>query len=512
MNHMSTPLSRRGFVAGAAALATAAVAGSTSLAQADPSPVHEPTISVPSSVTETLECDLVICGAGAAGMWAGVEAARNGVKVIIIEKGADLNVSNAAMAGGPMAVGTAQQLEADPGFTVEVAFNDIMDYAHWSINAPLVKAALEISGDTVDTWINDFGIQMELGPDAYNVGHRVRLTFGTPDRFKPMAEEIESNGGQLLFSTPMTALVQDEQGTVTGVYATDESGDPIQINAKATLVCTGGFQGNDTMMREKFGTQVLPLGNVLSIGTGYDAMVAAGAASGTHWGILGNEFAGSNAKDPWNFSMFNNPFSALAIKGGLYVNRDGRRFTNEGKYAEFPLAIGGAISLEIGGPFYGIYGQETIADAVANNEGAEDMLQSALDKGWAFTAETIEDLAEILGMDDLPQTLETYNGYCEAGIDEQFYKTPELLIAQQTGPFYAFEYQPSCWATEGGVKTDDRLRVIDTNGKPIEGLYCAGVDNASILMAPYHRYEGTSLAMCFNTGRLAGRYIAEALA
>lgn len=505
--NVSSSISRRNLIAAAA---TAVAAAGIASAQAEPL-VHEPTISIPQEVVETLECDVVICGAGAAGMWAAVEAARAGLKVIVIEKGASVNVSNGAVAGGPMAVGSAQQIAEGDGFTVEIAFNDIMEYAHWSINAPIVKACLEISGETVDMWTNEFGIALNLKNDDYGAGYKVRLMFGSPDRFAPLMQFVEERGGTFLCETPMTALVQDETGAVTGVYALNPAGEPIQINAKATLVCTGGFQGNDTMMREKFGTQVLPLGNVLSIGTGYDAMMEAGAASGTHWGILGNEFAGSNVKEPWGFAMFGNPFSALAIQGGLYVNRDGRRFTNEGKYAKMPLAIGGAISLEIGGPFYVVIGQETMA-GLMEREGAADMLQGAIDKGWAFTGETIEELAEVCGMVDLAATLEAYNGYCDAGYDEQFYKDAEYLDAQKTGPFYAFEYQPSCWATEGGVKTDDRMRVINTDGAPIPGLYCAGVDNASTLMAPYHRYEGSSLLMCYNGGRLAGRYIAEALA
>lgn len=513
-------ISRRALLAGTTAIAAAGMA--TSVARATEGANSSAQDVRSEQADSTMSCDIVICGAGAAGLWAGVEASRAGAHVIVVEKGASLAMSCGSQAGGPLAVGSKLQQESGEGFTVQTAFQDIMEWAHWSINAPVVKECLKISGETVDLFQEDFGEEMALLPDSYGVGYRVRCVWAKDgqlyagatgeDRMQPLADEIVANGGQVLMSTEMTSLVQDESGAVAGIMARGESGT-IQIDAKAVLVATGGFQGNPDMILEKFGTQVLPLGNTLSVGTGYEAMKAVGAAAGTHWGILGNEFAGSNAKDPWSFAN-SNPFYSLAIQGGLYVNRFGRRFTDEGQYAKFPLAIGGAISLEIGGYFYGVYDQATIDGVIAADQSGEaaDKLQAAFDAGWGFKADTLEELAEITGAEDLAQTVNTYNEYCARGTDADFYKDSTLLVAQSTAPFYAFQYQPSCWATEGGVKTNDRLQVIDTDGAAIPGLYCAGVDNGSILMAPYHRYEGTSLCMAFNTGRLAGKYMAEDIA
>ena len=138
-------------------------------------------------------------------------------------------------------------------------------------------------------------------------------------------------------------------------------------------------------------------------------------------------------------------------------------------------------------------------------------IQRAIDNGWGFKADSIEELAELIGTPALAVTVETYNVDAKAGTDSLFYKQADLMAPIAEGPFYAFEYAPSCWVTLGGVKTDDHLRVLDENGQRIEGLYCAGVDNGTILMVPYHCYEGTSLCMAYNTGRLAGIYMAEDL-
>ena len=517
-------MTRRGFVAGAASTVAGVTILASGAAYADEA--SEGDAAAGEAATEdagssrVMECDVVIAGAGAAGLWAGVEAVDAGLNVIVVEKGVSVAVANGAQAGGPLAVGSKIQQEIGDGFDVEIAFNSIMDWAHWSINAPVVKAALELSGNTIDRFTDDFGIQMVVLPDSYNAGYQVRCSFSadgtTPysvsgeDRFMPLVNWIEERGGQVLLQTPMTGLVTDSDGAVIGIRATDQDGE-LQINAKAVCVCTGGFQGNEEMMFEKFGTQVLPLGNTLSDGTGINAMVEVGAALDTHWGIAGNEFACSTPKDPWSFANANG-CASIGIMGGLLVNADGRRFTNEGKYAELPLAIGGTISLEVGGTFYGIFDQ-TYMDTVAagTTEDIASDIQRAMDNGWGYRADSIAELADMIGTPALEATVEAYNGFAETGEDTEFYKDASYLTPVADGPFYAFEYAPSCWVTLGGVKTNDRLQVIDDMGTPIKGLYCAGVDNGTILMVPYHCYEGTSLGMAYNTGRLAGRYIAEDL-
>ena len=316
---------------------------------------------------------------------------------------------------------------------------------------------------------------------------------------KPLQEFVESKGGEFLFNTAGKRLIM-EDGACTGVQC---EGDGVtDVKAKAVIVATGGFLGNVDMMREKFGTFVNPLGNVLSVGEGIDMVQAA---------------------------------FTIGIYGTLLVNNQGRRFSNEGKFANLPLALGGAISL-VGGKYYAVVDQAyvdglnsgkdawTLCGADEVNwrtgmmtlkdkplENVQGSIDDAVSAGWAFKADTIEALAQAIDAPELVETLDEYNGYCADGNDEQFYKPACFLQPVTTGPFYAFQYEPSAWVTIGGIRTNDRLQAIDGEGVAIPGLYVAGADNGTLMSAPYCDYEGYSLMCAYCGGRLAGQYAVETI-
>ena len=499
MSH--TTVSRRSFLTlgGLAALgAGAALAGCAPQAPsaaklADTGEGDTAAASAMQTADETKECDIAIVGAGGAGMWAAVEAVRAGKSVIVIEKGVDVGVSNGSIAGGPFMVGSKLQQNAGITFTVEEAFNHIMEYSHWSTNAAAVKRAVELSGSTVDQFTDEFGVATGLRPDNYGAGHdSVRCNFQ---------------------SDPKDSKTQ----------------------AKGVIVATGGFLGNVDMMTERFGTFVNPLGSILSVGEGIEMVQAVGGQVSTQWGIAGNEFSGSNQNADGLWGKGNAAFS-IGIYGTLLVNNQGRRFSNEGKFANLPLALGGAISL-VGGQYYAVVDQAYVDGLAGGTDpwtlcGADEVnwrtgmmtlkdkpledvqanIDAGVDAGWIFKADTVEALAEAIGAPELVTTLEEYNGYCAAGKDEQFYKPACFLQPVAEGPFYAMQYEPSAWVTIGGIRTNDRLQAIDDAGIAIPGLYVAGADNGTLMSAPYCDYEGFSLMCAYSGGRMAGMYAAEAVA
>lgn len=541
-------LSRRKFLAlgSVAALAgTAAMAGcsagNSNGSSASESGTSDEVVGI-RTADETKECDVAVVGAGGAGLWAAIEALRAGKSVILVEKGSSVGVSNGSIAGGPFVVGSKLQQEAGIGFTVEEAFNHIMEYAHWSTNAAAVKAAVSISGETVDQFTEVFGVATGLRPDNYGAGHAsVRSNFQTDptdsstqlrgeDRMGPLKEWIEQEGGEFIFDTTGKALIMEE-GVCTGVQCEQES-TVIDIKAKAVIVATGGFLGSPEMMVEKFGTHVNPLGNVLSIGEGIKMVEAAGGQVSTQWGIAGNEFSGSN-KDAEGLWGRTNAAFALGIYGTVLVNNQGRRFSNEGRFANLPLALGGAISL-VGGQYYAVVDQAfidglnsgidawTLCGSDETNwysgmmtlkdkplENVQSDIDAAVEAGWAFKADTIEALAEATNLPDLAATLETYNADAATGADSLFYKPACFMQPVATGPFYAFQYEPSGWVTIGGIRTNDHMQAIDNEGIAIEGLYVAGADNGTLMSAPYCDYEGFSLMCAYSGGRLAGMYASE---
>lgn len=345
----------------------------------------------------------------------------------------------------------------------------------------------------------------------------------------PLQQWAESNGAQFVFNTTGKTLIM-ENGACTGVQCEQES-KIIDVKAPAVIVCTGGFLGNTDMMLERFGTFVNPLGSVLSVGEGIDMVQAAGGQLSTQWGIAGNEFSGSNQNAEGIWGKKNAAF-AIGIYGTMLVNNQGRRFSNEGKFANLPLALGGAISL-VGGQYYAIVdqayidglnsgvdawtlcgsdsenwrtGEMTLKDKPLENVQAD--IDAAVEAGWVFKADSVEALAEAISAPELVETVETYNAYCAEGKDEQFYKPACFLQPVAEGPFYAMQYEPSAWVTIGGIRTNDRLQAIDSKGLPIKGLYVAGADNGTLMSAPYCDYEGYSLMCAYSGGRMAGMYAA----
>ncbi len=547
MSEITKGLSRRSFLTlgGVAALGgAAALAGCAPQASSESkSGSAKGDDAAMKTADQTKECDIAVVGAGGAGMWAAVEAVRAGKSVVVIEKGANVGVANGSLAGGPFIVGSKLQQEAGIDFTVEEAFKHIMEYGHWSTNAAAIKAAVEISGETIDQFTSDFGVPTGLRPDNYGAGHAsVRANFQSDPkdsktqtkgeaRMKPLQEFVESEGGEFLFNTAGKRLIM-ENGACVGVQCEGEG--VIDVKAKQVIVATGGFLGSADMMLEKFGTFVNPLGNILSVGEGIDMVQAAGGQVSTQWGIAGNEFAGSNQKADGLYDRKNAAFT-VGIYGTLLVNNQGRRFSNEGKFANLPLALGGAISL-VGGKYYAVVDQTyvdglnagtdawTLCGSDAENwrtgmmtlkgkalENVQANFDAAVDAGWAFKADSIEALAEAIDAPDLTKTVEAYNAACAAGKDDQFYKPACFLQPVAAGPFYAMQYEPSAWVTIGGIRTNDRLQAIDAEGAAIPGLYVAGADNGTLMSAPYTDYEGYSLMCAYCGGRLAGQYAAAAI-
>ena len=534
MQNSSFELSRRNFVALGTAAAATAVAAGTSVALADEQKADE--AAAPTS--DTLEDDVVIAGAGAAGLLAAVEACRAGKSVVVIDKASGIGMANGALAGGPFVVGSAQQLAAGIEFPPEEAFQHIMEWSHWSINAPVVRACVYMSGSTADMFTEDFGIDTFMRPDNYGAGYdSVRHGFGASDaqvrgedRFRPIMEWCEERGAQFVFECAMESLVM-EDGVCKGMNVVYGDGTKAQVLGKKTLVATGGFLGSDDMMMEHFGTKVNPLGQTLSDGTGINAVIEAGGVYGTQWGIAGNEFTGSSDKVTPVYDRKSAAF-CCGIYGTLLLNHQGRRFANEGRFANFPLAIGGAISL-VGGSYYAVVDQAYVDALEGSNayvvdgsnaeqwptgkmtldgktlENVQASFDAAVEEGWCYKGETLEELGETLGLPSFAGAVEDYNALCEAGEDAQFGKPSCFLQPVVSGPFYALQFQPSAWVTIGGIRTNDRLQAIDKTGAVIENLFVAGADNGSTISAPYCDYEGTSLMTAFNCGRLAGQWMAE---
>ena len=482
--------------------------------------------------SETRECDVAVVGAGAAGLQAALKLARGGKKVIVIEAGPSAAISNFAMCGGPTACETKLQAQENATVTLDQIFTYMNEFSRGSVNSALLRNCLAHTGEAIDAML-DLGIEMELIPDTYGVGFRGRHFFQVDGegRTAPLVADIESNGGEFMYNTRAEKVIMAD-GAVAGVQ-TDAG---VDVMAPAVVVCTGGFGGNEEMQIEKLNTKVFPLGSTISDGTGINMVLDAGGAWDRNFAVPGNE-CGAVSKattSPFTEDWHNtNEHLGYWLFGGLYTDPVGERFISEGKIAQFPLAVGGEALLRAGKAYVimdddyyqavqneGIYAylgepEEWIAGPAAGYynvtpENGEAHLQEAIDQGWAVKADSIAEIAEAFDLPALEQTVENYNRYCDTGVDEEYGKEAHFLKAVKTAPFYAFEYVPSCWSTNGGVKVDSHLRAVDKDNRAIPGLYVAGVDQGSVYSVPYYTNEGSSVGLAIGSGAYVADEILEA--
>ena len=487
--------------------------------------------------TITYDADVVIAGAGAAGLMAALNLSRAGKKVIVLECSANANGSNFSMCGGPAACETKMQKEENEWVSLDTLFTHMYNFTNTAVNGRLLRKVLACTGKAIDD-MQDLGIEMYLWPDAYDNGFRARhfIVSEGEERISPIVKEIEANGGQFIYNAKAREPIM-EDGKVVGLKAASGS-DVIAVTAKASIVCTGGFIGSTKMQKKYLNTSVLALGNTSSDGTGIELAHKAGGVDDRIFAVLGNECgAVAPTTTGWPFTeewANKNEHYGYWLFGGLYTDGNGERFISEEQVARFPLAIGGealirqgkaycvmdsdyyngvmneGIYAYLGSPAEWVAGEE--ADYYKTTpENADAHLEQAIAEGWAYKADTIEELADHFGLTHLAETVKNYNDYCANGKDEEFYKSATFLKPVATAPFYIFEYAPSAWGTNGGIKVDASLRALDENNEPIEGLYIAGVDTGSMYSMPYYDNPGSSVGLALGSGVLAANEIIAAL-
>ena len=479
----------------------------------------------------TRECDVVVVGAGAAGLMAALKLSEAGKRVIVVEKAPSAAMSNFSMCGGPAACETKLQEQEGETVTLDTLFNYMYDFSRTSVNGALLRNCLAGTSDALNTMI-DLGIPMSLWPDVYGNGFRARhyLESEGNERVAPLVDAIEATGGEFMYSTGGEKIIMSD-GAVAGLQ-TDQG---VDVMAPAVVVCTGGFLGGEDLQMQVFNTPVFALGNVLSDGTGIKLVLDAGGALDRNFAVLGNEcgaVAAATTGSPFNEDWTNvNEHYRYWLFGGLYTDTAGERFISEERIAQFPLAIGGEALVRAGKAYVvmdsdyyeavkgdGIYAYLGQPESWASGaeadyykttpENAEAHLQQAVEEGWALKADTVAKLAEKFALHGLEATVERYNGFCDAGVDGDFGKSAPFLKPVRKAPFYIFEYVPSAWSTNGGAKVDSHLRAMDANNDAIPGLYVAGVDQGSVYSVPYYTNPGASVGLALGSGVYVAQEIA----
>ncbi len=481
-------MSRRNFVAGAVGAGVVASAMSYKALAEESQSADEAAAPYAERVSSTMDTDIVVVGAGISGLSAAVQAAEGGAGVILLESGTALGGNGTGTEG---MFGVNSSLQQEQGIEISFAeiINEELDFFAYKIDPSFWRDLYDYSGANLD-WLRDNGVKFSGVVDNYGVG-RVE-TFHWYDGtavecyIEPMKAKADECGVQTLLETRGRELIQDEAGTVVGIYAEGADGSVVQINAKAVILATGGFAGSPEKMKEHgivLGSALLN-GSTTNVGDGLDMAVAAGAYDRSYECCYL-----TNAMTP-GFTFF------LSLRVGmlntaLWVNRDGVRYTNENCGAVVQANAANAVRTQFESF---IIADQPIIDAAHEVFTGEDFdfkgeLESLLEEGaeGVFRAETLPELAAAAGIDEeaFAQTVERYNGYCASGVDEDFSKEAEYLQTIDEGPFYAIK-QMDCYGTSmGGVLVNRNYQALTIDREPIPGLYAVGTDGCMMYYGTY---------------------------
>ncbi|MCR4435914.1 MAG: FAD-dependent oxidoreductase [Clostridiales bacterium] len=486
-----------------------------------------------------MSADVVVVGAGPAGLAAAVTAAEGGTKVIVLEKTAAIGGTGLLGAFGLLAADSKLQKEAGKKVPVDGVFKEWMDYTHWFADANIVRAYIQKSASTID-WLIAHGMDLRLSPPAqkthmngYWTYHAFKDYSKKPDYFKNLQTAAANKGAQFLLETPADSLITDANGNVTGVTAKKKDGTVLNISAKAVIVATGGYGGNPDMVKEKLSgdKQAVNLFGVsFTSGDGIKMAWKAGAAKGDSILQLHGTTIPPELMAKLGDKKIPDLSSVLNLCSYPYVDPAGRRFVNEDvnydtalvanvTYAQgdhiFILLSGNMVNalMTKGARALGNYdspariaGVPLVPDLDKPWTGLQTDLDNAVAAGFAFKGQTLDELAKASGMDAkiLTETINRYNELCKKGVDEDFKKDPKLMYPLTEGPYYAVMQRASYLTAAGGVKIDDKTEALNSKGVPIPGLYVAGNDASGLYGDSYVLLEGGTLGWAFNSGRIAG--------
>ena len=489
------------------------------------------------AITETVDTDILIVGAGNGGMFAAAYAAANGLNFRVIEQNA--NVQDTRHWYG--AVDSAAAKEAgEPATDKAKLLSEISRYASGKCDQRVVKTWINESAAMHDFmrsiledkygWVCDFTSGSEAAWPAENAEHNTDYLYpvqehnymasesasGLP-RNELLLQYIQELGYDVDFKTSLAKLEKNSDGRITGVIAQSTEDDHfIRYNAnQGVLLACGGFPGNPYMME-----QLDPLGTSVTTACSY-------SPADKGYGIRAAVWAGANLDKEAAPMLFDRGVVAPGVDGGyvdsdtafggkafpgkirqynpgtqpfLKVNRNGERFANEScPYNDIVYAaahqpgrvyaqICDANILEDAKRFH------TIGCSAQTRNGGEKYIQGKMDEaieaGALFKCDTLDELADKMGFtgaakDTFLATVERYNELYDKQNDEDFGKPAYRLSAIRTAPFYGCWLGASLLTTEQGIAINEKGQALDNNNQPMEGLYITGDMSGSFFANNY---------------------------
>jgi len=490
----------------------------------------------------TYEADVVIVGAGGAGMTAALTAAEAGKKVIILESQAMVGGNTVKATGVMNAAKTAHQdnntfgetaglekqlaaaadyadnaaiadltakvtvqwndYQANPtGYfdSVELMQLDTMIGGKGVNDAELVATMVNGTADAID-WLKTVNIDLHdvasFGGASVKRIHRPTnaegKTVSVGAYMVPLLETACANNENITILLETTAnTILTNEGAACGIVATGKTGETVTVNAKAVILATGGFGANLEMV-----SQLKPE---------LDGFMTTNAAGLQGQGIAMAEAIGAATVDMDQIQIHPTVEANTAAliteglrgDGAILVNAEGKRFIDEVGTRDVVSAAEIAQT--------GSYSWLIVDEAMLQKS---TVIQGYVTKGLTFSGNTYEELGAAIGVDGaaLTETMNTWNSYVEAKNDPDFGRT-SFANPLNTAPYYAVKVTAGIHHTMGGLKINTNTEVIDVNGNVIPGLYAAGEVTGGVHGA--NRLGGNAVADIVVFGRIAGAAAAE---
>lgn len=515
---MEQKLSRRSFIGMGAVAAMAAGAGLAGCAPQAGSEGDGGNLAATGAadIQWDKETDVVVVGFGGAGSAAAIEAARGGAEVVLLEELSQPGGSTAACGGFIMMGGTKLQEQFDLEDSTDNFYNYLVAAAGENANKDAIRVLADKSPELYD-WCVECGMDFASGAvdvdrhlGGYNAGfslgysgneqahefakaanpvprgHMPQPGSSGADIFAALSATVESEGVEVLLSTPGRRLVVGDDGRVVGIIAEGSDGEMAIKARKGVVLTAGGFGNNDEMLNAYY-----PYTNRRG-----PQITAAGNENGS--GILMGQAIGADTRGMGCFQI-GTTVSTLgdAAAHCIIVDANGHRIVAEDEYNAF---VGKATIQAPTSDCYLLIEKSYTEDVDLSHRFGDPMGEVA----------TIEEAAQLTGVnaDVLKSTVDFYNASAAAGEDREFGKAAKYLTALEKAPFVVYYagsetlYTASC----GGLKIDTDAHVIDLEGNVIPGLYAAGRNAGTIY--GWYMGSGSSMADVLTFGRIAGQNVA----
>ena len=487
----------------------------------------------------TVDADIVIVGAGGAGMTAAITAAAEGKSVVILESQPMVGGNSVRATGGMNAGKTVYQDENEFGEaagvekTLKTAAEKYADNEtitalaktvseQWAeyqanptgyfdsvelmeldtmvggkgINDPeLVETLCSNSADAID-WLDEHGITLHnvasFGGASVKRIHRPvdadGKTISVGSYMIPLLQEnCEKAGVQILLNTTANEILTDANGAAVGVKATGASGETVTVNAKAVVLTTGGFGANLDMVTEyKPELKGFMTTNAAGAqGQGIEMATAIGAGTVDMDQIQIHPTVEANTA-----ALIT---EGLRGDGAVLINAEGKRFIDEVGTRD----VVSAAEIAQTGSYSWLVVDQAMVDA-------SSVIQGYIKKGYTVTGETYEELGKAMGVDEaaFAETMNTWNGYVDAKNDPDFGRT-SFANKLDTAPYYAIKVTAGVHHTMGGLTINTNTEVLKEDGSVIPGLFAAGEVTGGVHGA--NRLGGNAVADFTVFGRIAGK-------